>query len=285
MLPPGDEQLCGDQQITASKTIAAGKLTTVCAGATITVANGMNITINGTLRVDGTMAMPVKFQGAAHGSNAWTGILIAQGGSLQITYGEIHDAGVPINASKGSSYTVDHILIDNSRTMLNLLSNGTIDHGVFHGLSNAQTEDPIIVDSASPHLTNTLIDKGGGKDYITVGGATSAGVYDHNDLSGAHCAFHFNGGNGNTISNSNIHGNLYGLMVEGSTNSKITHNNFTGNSPAIGDCNGGSAMISDNFIQGVALGGTPSCATKLTAMTPAAAAYPATGAGAVGPQP
>jgi parallel beta-helix repeat protein len=281
----GDEQLCGDVQIMANKTIAAGKLTTVCAGATVTVANGMNITINGTLRFDGTMAMPVKFQGAAHGSNAWTGIIVAQGGSLQGTYGEIDDANMPIDAKAGSMFMIDHFVINNSRNMLHLASGGTIDHGAFHGLSNAQTVDPIIVDSASPHLTNTLIDKGGGKDYITVNGATSAGVFDHLDLSGAHCAFHFNGGNGNTISNSNIHTNAYGLMVEGSTNTKITHNNFTGNMPAIGDCAGGSAMISDNFIQGVAFGGTPSCANKLTAMTPAAAAYPTTGAGSVGPQP
>jgi parallel beta-helix repeat protein len=285
MLPQGDEQLCGDVQIMANKTIAAGKLTTVCAGATITVANGMSITINGTLRVDGTMGMPVKFQGAAHGSTAWKGIAIAQGGSLQITYGEIHDANMPIDAGMGSSYTIDHLVIDNSRSMLHLASNGTIDHGAFHGLSNAQQIDPIIVDSASPHLTNTLIDKGGGKDYIQVNGATSAAVFDHLDLTGAHCAFHFNAGNGTTISNSNIHGNAYGLMVETSANIKITHNNFTQNAPAIGDCYpGGTATITDNYIQGVALGGQPTCANKLTAATPAAAAWPATGAGAVGPQ-
>jgi len=286
MLPPGDENLCGAVAIMANKTIAAGKLTTVCAGATITVSAGVNITVQGTLRIDGTLAMPSKFQAAAHGPQGWAGIVLASGGKLQMTYGEIHDAVMPIDAKAGSDFQVDHILIDNSRSMLHLASGGTINHGVMHGLSTAQSVDPVIVDSASPHITNTSIDKGGGKDYVQVNGATSAAVFDHVDMIGAHCAFHFNGGAGNTISNSNIHGNAYGLMVEGSTNNSIVHNNFTANSPHIGDCgNGGSATVKDNYFEGPAFGGTPTCVGKLTSATPVTAAYPLTGAGAVGVQP
>jgi parallel beta-helix repeat protein len=120
-------------------------------------------------------------------------------------------------------------------------------------------------------------------DFITVNGATSAAVFDHLDITSCHCAFHFNQGNGITISNSNIHANAYGLMVEGSANNKITHNNFTANNPNIGDCgNGSSATVSDNYFQGPAF--AANC-PKLMSMTPAAAAYPTTGAGAVGPQP
>ena len=74
MLPPGDENLCGDGRASRrTRSIAAGKVTTVCAGATITVSAGVNITVQGTLRVDGTAAMPAKFQGAAHGPQGWAG--------------------------------------------------------------------------------------------------------------------------------------------------------------------------------------------------------------------
>jgi hypothetical protein len=287
-MTPADETLCGDVQLAMNKTIAASKITEVCAGATVTAAAGVSITIQGTLRVVGTMAMPAKFQGAQHGSMGWAGIVIAGGGSLQMTYGEIHDAVMPITAQPKSDFNVDHLLIDNSRDMLALDSDGTINHGVFHGLANAQTTDPINVGdkapTASPSILNTTIDKGGGKDYITVSGAQSKAVFDHLDLTGAHCAFHFNSGSGITISNSNIHTNAYGLMVEGSVNTKITHNNFTANKPAIGDCGGGSAMVTDNYIDANALGGTPSCVGKVTPTMPAGAAFPMTGAGAVGPQ-
>jgi parallel beta-helix repeat protein len=286
---PADDTMCGMVMLAANKIIPAGKITAVCPGAMISASMGVNITVQGTLRVDGTAAMPAIFQGAAHGSQGWAGIVIASGGVLQMSYGEIHDALLPIDAQAKSDFQVDHVVIDNSRSMAHLASNGTINHGVMHGLATAQTLDPITVDSASPHILNTSIDRGGGKDYITVNGATSAAVFDHLDLTGAHCAFHFNGGNGITISNSNIHTNLYGLMVEGSTNNKITHNNFSGNTPAIGDCgNGGSATVTDNFFMGpttTVFGGNPTCNTKLTSTTPAAAAYPLTGAGAVGPQP
>jgi len=273
--------------IMANKTILAGKVTTVCAGATITVSAGVNITVQGTLRVDGAAAMATKFQGAAHGPQGWTGLILASGGKLQMTYGEIHDAVTPIDAKAGSDFQVDHLLIDNSKNLLMLASGGTINYAVRHGMGAAQGKDPIVVTSASPHLLNTLIDKGNtNMDFVTVNGTASAAVFDYVDITSCHCAFHFNDGNGITISNSNIHGNSYGLMVESSSNNHIVHNNFTTNTPNIGDCGAdGSAEVKNNYFQGPAFGGNPTCNGKLTSATPATAAYPLTGAGAVGPQP
>ncbi len=284
---PADETLCGMVTITPdagkmTKTIAAGKVTAVCAGAVVTIPMGVSITVQGTLRVDGTSAMPAKFQGAAHGSQGWEGLVLASGGKLAMTYGEIHDAVMPIDSKAGADFQVDHIVIDNSKNLLHFASGGTMNHAALHGLGAMQGKDPIVVDNASPHLSNTLVDKGNtGMDFITVNGGTP--VFDYMDITSCHCAFHFNAGTGITISNSNIHGNAYGLMVEGSTTNSIVHNNFTANNPNIGDCGGGSsATVKDNYFQGPAF--AANC-PKLTSTTPAGAAYPLTGTGAVGPQP
>jgi parallel beta-helix repeat protein len=282
---PADETLCGDVQLTMAKDIPAGKITAVCAGATVTAAAGVTITVHGTLRVEGTAAMPVKFVGAVHPTNYigyWTGIVVAQGGSTSMTYAQILDAKMPLDAKAGSSFTIDHLLIDNSDSMLHLAAGGTIGHGVFHARGTHQIGDPIVIDSASPKLSDTLVDKGYvGNDMIQVNGPTSAATFDHMEITQSHCAFHFNAGAGNTISNSNIHDNAYGMMVESSSGNKILHNNFIQPTAVnIGDCTtGASATVTDNFFSGAPF--NASCSTKLTSTGSPAMAY-TTG---VGPQP
>ncbi|HKQ68595.1 MAG TPA: NosD domain-containing protein [Polyangiaceae bacterium] len=276
-----DEELCGNVALAATKTIAANTITSVCAGAVVSAAAGKNVSIvvQGTLRVEGTMAMPAKFEASAHGAMAnWQGIVIDQGGSLVMTYGEVRDAKISLETKAGSTYQIDHVLTEYSDMELKLASTGTIDHGVFHGRGATQSEKPVQIISASPKITNSLFDKGkgpGGPDTIVVSGAASAPVFDHIDVSASHCAFHFNEGTGATISNSFVHNNTYGLMVEASSMNKIFHNNFVDNAIQLGTCQASaSAEVKDNFFMQRS-GGDVFAAecSKLKNTMPAAAAH------------
>ena len=107
-----------------------------------------------------------------------------------------------------------------------------------------------------------------GVDYVVVGGGTSAPVFDHVEVADSHCAFHFNDGSGAVISNSNVHHNAYGLMVIGSVNSQVDHNNFEDNSVNIGSCGGGSAVVSNNYFAGDPFGDGSCPDLVVTGVTP-----------------
>src|SRR5262249_39126662 len=151
-------------------------------------------------------------------------------------------------------------------------------HGILHARGAAQQGDPIIIDNASPTLSDTLVDQANmNVDNIQVNGTMSAATFDHMEVTACHCAFHFNGGSGNTISNSYVHGNLYGLMVESSKNNQILHNNFEMNSVVnIGVCAGGTATVTQNYFDTTPIQGCTFMATQ-----PAAGKYTTD----VGPRP
>jgi hypothetical protein len=274
---------CGALRLTTAQTVAAGQTLTVCAGSTITAASAtVSITVAGTLLVQGTAQAPVKLVGAQGGTADWAGLIVAGGGNVSATYLEIHNAKVAMSARVGSSYTIDHVLIDNSSQMLILASNGTISNGTMHGLGSNQPGTPIVIDNASPHVTNTVINQGsyGGVDMVVADGVGSAPVFDHVEVADSHCAFHFNQGNGATISNSFIHHNFYGFMVIASVAGHVLHSNFEDNAVAnIGSCSGGSTEAKDNFFVGTVFDG--SCATLQVTGTAPPTAY-TTG---VGPTP
>src|SRR5262249_22345643 len=163
-----------------------------------------SIIVSGTLLVQGTMAAPVKMAGATHTAGFWSGIGLAAGGKVSVTYAEVHDATTAVDARAGSTYDIDHILIDNSSQGFALAGGGTISHGTIHGLLTSQAGPLISVNGASPHITDTLVDKGyfQAVDSVVVNGANSAPVFDHMEVADTHCAFHFNASTGATISHS-----------------------------------------------------------------------------------
>jgi len=251
-----DETLCGDVQLATPKGVPANTITAICPGATVTVASGTWIVVYGTLLVQGTQAAPVKLSGAQHTPGYWTGIILGSGGKLAGTYAEVHDATTGVDARIGSSYDIDHILIDNSSQPLGLAASGTISHGTLHGLLANQPGSMVAVNSASPRIVDTLVDRGyyGVVDSIVVNGAASTPVFDHMEVADTHCAFHFNSATGATITHSYVHHNVYGLMVYASTGGQILHNNFQDNTVNIGSCNPGAAgNVSDNYFAGLPL--------------------------------
>jgi hypothetical protein len=280
-----DETLCGNVTLAVAKTVPAGKTLAICAGTTVTASGSdVSLTVQGTLLVQGTAQSPVKLVGAQGGTDDWGGVIIDAGGTVTATYVELHNASIALAARPGSAFAIDHIVIDTSDAMMILSSNGSIAHGTMRGLGNDQSSTPIFVSNASPHITDTAVTGGyfGVVDMIVVGGPAAAPVFDRVEVADSHCAFHFDTGNGATISNSNVHHNAYGLMVIESVAGYIVHNNFEDNQINIGSCYGGAGVpseVKDNYFVGAAF--DDSC----TQLTVTGAAPPAPYATGVGPTP
>jgi hypothetical protein len=278
-----DETLCGPVALAATKIVAAGKTVAICAGSTLSFGAGVGLTVNGRLVVQGTAQQPVKLAagGAAAEPGGWTGLVLNAGGELSAAYIEIHDAATALAARPGSSYAVDHLVIDNSPVMMVLSSNGSIAHGTLRGLGAAQSSSPVFISNASPHITDTSITSGlyPGVDMVIVGGLSSAPVFDHVEVADSHCAFHINESTGAVITNSWVHHNAYAFMLGTSVDGRIDHNNFQDNFVNLGTCASASLQVQDNYFEGAAF--DDSCANlTLTGATPAAPYM--TG---VGPQP
>ena len=280
-----DETLCGAVALAVTRTVPAGKTLAICAGSTITAAaSDVSLTVQGTLLVQGTAQSPVKLIGALGGTDDWGGVIIDAGGAVTATYLELHNASIALAARPGSSFAIDHLVIDSSDAMMILSSSGAIAHGTLRGLGSEQSSTPILVSNASPHITDTSVTGGyyGGVDMIVVGGPAAAPVFDRLEVADSHCAFHFESGTGATISNSNLHHNAYGLMVIQSVAGHIVHNNFQDNQINIGSCYGGAGApseVKDNYFAGGPFDDT--CAQLSVTGTTPAVPY-ATG---VGPTP
>jgi hypothetical protein len=279
----GGDALCGNVTLSTTKTVAAGETLTICSGSTITASDGVSLAVDGTLQIQGTAASPVKLVGATNAAGAWTGLVLDGTAQVTATYLEIHGADTAIAARPGSMYSFDHLVIDTSSTLLILSSNGTIAHGTLRGLGDSQSGSPVLINNASPQITNTSVTQGlfGGVDMIVVGGSGSAPLFDHVEVADSHCAFHFNESTGATITSSFIHHNAYGFMVIGSEAGHFNHNNWEDNQINIGTCEGGiSDEVAGNYFAGTPFGdGT---CDSLTATGTATAPYANS---VVGPQP
>jgi hypothetical protein len=266
----GGEVLCGNVALDATRSVAAGTTLTICAGSTLTAAADVSLRVAGTLLVQGTSQSPVKLSGATGAAGGWTGVVIESGGQLSATYLEIHGAATAMAALQGSTFAIDHVVIDSSRSMLVLSSSGTIAHGTLRGLGDNQAGSPIFVSSASPQISDSSITQGlfQGVDMIVVGGVSSAPIFDHVEVADSHCAFHFDAGTGVTIRNSFVHHNAFGLMVEGSQAGHVVHNNFEDNDFNIGSCAGGSTEVADNYFAGLPFGDGSCDNLSVTGVTP-----------------
>lgn len=247
-----DQTLSGDVELLQTTTIAPGVTLTLAAGTKIHADKDTALVVKGNLVAAGDGSAAVVFQGKEHGAAAgWIGIKVESGGKATLNHAEIHDATVAFEAAEGSSYAIDSILVDTSSQLASLSADGTIQHSQFHGLGDAQSDVPFAVTSASPKVSDTVIDKGkaGGVDLIVVNGPTSAPEFDHVDVADAHCVFHFNEGKDAKITNSTIHNAAYGIMVVGALNMVVQGNNFEKDSTNIGTCVGGDVSSVGNYFE------------------------------------
>lgn len=234
-----DRVMTGQIAMKQTTTIAPGATLHLAPGAKLYAAAGTALVIQGKLEVGGSGSAPVAFESEAHqGAKGWIGIQIASGGSAQIEHAEIHDATIALDAAAGSMFAVDYLLVDTSDQAAQLASDGTLAHGVLHANGKDQMNDVIVVNTASPHISDTLVDNGNdGADHIAVNGMASSPVFDHMEVTACHCAFHFNEGKNVTIKGSVMHDTQYGLMALGSVGTTLDGNNFYANTVNVGDCN------------------------------------------------
>jgi hypothetical protein len=250
-----DQTLSGDVALPASTTISPGVTLTLAAGTKLHASKDAALVVQGTLVAAGDSSAPVVFEATEHGTaGAWAGIEVQSGGKATLNHAEIHDAAMAFQAGAGSSYAIDFLLVDTSEQLAALSADGTIQHSQFHGLGDSQSKSPFAVSSASPQVSDTVIDKGrtGGVDLIVVSGAASAPVFDHVEVANAHCVFHFNEAKGAKLTNSYIHDSSYGMMVEGALGMVVQGNNFEKNGINIGACAGGDVSAVGNYFGGVA---------------------------------
>jgi hypothetical protein len=244
-------------------TIAAGQTVRVGPGTKFTASRaGVNVQINGKLIVAGTAEAPVEFAGGS-APRSWGGIVIASGGTLELTHAKIGGATYGIHALAGSSYTVDRAEIGTSFKVAVLFADGSFDHTKFHA-SGDDTFSPVnevsvddvngsltIID-ASPTITNSSFDNSSSLvDMVRIGGNASP-VFDHVSIVSAHCGFHTNGGVNTkpTITNSVLRGMSYGIMAYTSA-ARFENCNFIDNSSDVGFCFGttvdNAPALANNF--------------------------------------
>lgn len=250
-----DATLSGDVQLTETATILPGVTLTLKAGTQVSAASGALLVIRGALVVEGSADAPVDFHAAAgQGPGGWGGLDVAGGGDVTLDYASIHDATLAFKAEPDSTFSLDHITIDRSSALADLASDGTIAHGVLHSLGSMQSAQPVEIQSASPTISDTLLDQAnGGVDIINVDGSSSSPQFDHVEITQCHCAFHFNAGSGITVTGSYMHGNEYGMMVVQALDVSVQDSNFEDNAVAnIGACAGGSVVATGVYFSGSA---------------------------------
>ncbi len=247
-----DLMLSGNIDMPQSTTVAPGVTLTFAAGSTIHAGPGASLIVEGTVVANGQQGSAVVFQGKTQGgAGEWGGIELKSGANATLTHIAIHDAALAFHAGAGSNYAVDYALVDTSKQILSLEANGTFGHGTLHALGSAQSGSPVMINSASPTISDTLVDNANsGVDHIVVGGASSGPTFDHMEVTGCHCAFHFNQGKLITVKNAYVHDNAYGMMVLGSLQTQVVASNFVNNGNNLGVCTSGDVTSVGNYFSG-----------------------------------
>ncbi len=246
-----DQMLTGAVTLTGDVVIPAGVTLTVAAGTAISVAGNFSLSVKGNLAVQGTAAAGVQFAGAQ--GKQWGGIAVSGTGRANISYAQISNAQQGFATSAGTMYALDHVVIKDSQTGLVLASTGSVTKTVLMGMGINQYMPSISIQDSSPTFSDVQVTNGAGNsglDSIIVSGNSSP-QFDHMEVTGFHCAFHFNSGSNIAITNSYVHDNYYGVMVFGVTPFTFSDSNLINNQTAnIGDCSSTTVTASGNFYNG-----------------------------------
>lgn len=280
----------------ASRTIAKGETLRVGPGTTFQAVTGVQLIVEGTMIVEGTVGAPVRFLGAGV-PRSWEGIVVTEGGTLEMTHVEIGGATYGIHAMPGSNFTIDHAEIGTSFKAAVVQSDGFFNHTKFHAsgdpafsISSAapitDVNGTLTIVGASPMVTNSSFDGSAALvDMIRVRDGSSP-ILDHLYITQAHCGVHMEGGinNSPTITNTIFESLAYGVMAY-TTKPRIEGSVFKSNGNDIGFCFGATAdnapMLTGNFYAAGTPIVDPSCTGIGTKDTNPATAADAT-AGPIG---
>lgn len=245
-----------------SRTVAKGETLRVGPGTTFQAVAGVQLIVEGTMIVEGTVEAPVRFLGAGM-PRSWEGLVVTEGGALEMTHVEIGGATYGIHAMPGSNFTIDYAEFGTSFKCAVIQSDGSIDHSKFHasgdGTFSISSAAPITdvngtltIVGASPMVSNSSFDGSSGLvDMIRVRDG-SAPILDHLYIKSAHCGVHTEGGTNisPTITNTIFEGLAYGVMAY-TTKPRIEGSVFMANGNDVGFCFGATAdnvpMLTGNF--------------------------------------
>jgi hypothetical protein len=284
-------------QLGFSVTIGAGNVVTLAPGATITVAANATITVAGTLTASSSAPTHAKLTGIG-----WNGIVVASGGTLTLdgvdvvgakaaldvqggaakaeyADGTIDGSPLPFDVEKGGALTTARAKVTNAMggsTVSGALTATRLDYDS-NGYAGITTVDPaatLSVEDSTLHGSGPLADF-----LVSAGGAASFHVA-YTDISGVHCAFHFDAITAFDISYTNVHGNAYGFMLYGSSGNatrSISYSNVEDNTDYAYAAEGTNGPIAFDhcYVTGQTTSGGP-----VTVTHPQAAAV-----GATGPRP
>jgi hypothetical protein len=211
-------------------TIKSGATVTIAAGAHLTFAANAGIVIEGALLVQGADGQLVTFDTAG---TAWSGLYVAAGGSLDLKYASLTKAATAIECTTGAAAClIDHATIDGNNRSLQLnapatITRSTISRSAGNSVNLGAGADVTITDTVMRASGGDLLIMSGGKvhvDYSTIGEVVDS--YEH-------CGLHINSAESLIIEHSEIHSNVYGGMIGGTSGARINYSNWRENSTDI----------------------------------------------------
>lgn len=261
---------CGHITLQGTVTVPAGQTLAVCAGSEVEAVGGATaLVVLGTLEVQGTAELPVRF-----GGDGWRGLRV--GGIFNGQHFELTGAAQGIEGGPESSIFARHALITDCDQALVLANGGRFDNSTLRRGNALQISggvlrmtDTLVTlehDTRSPDCTN--FDGGGA-------------VLDHVRFTGCHCPLHINAApEGVVVTNSIFDGAANPVMIA-QTEADLRGNHFEGTDAHLLDIGGGfRADITGSYFGG----GAPRLSSRNQAQFVGADQFSATPIPGVGPR-
>jgi hypothetical protein len=268
------------QAFAGSVTINAGVTVTIAPGASVSFGDGATLTIAGTLTASSATGTHAALTGASGGS--WDGVIVAQGGTLQIdgvdisgattaltinggnagaSYddGTITGASTPFNLATGSTLTTDHATVTGTLGQSSI--SGALTATYLNYQKGPSSEGIVMNDpTATESFDNCTLTGSGPEGDFVVSQQGNSLTMTHTTISNVHCGFHFDAINSFDISYTVAENNAWGAMLYGSSPTggpySITNSNITNNSSYALDEEGtnGTITVDSCYIEGENMG-------------------------------
>ncbi len=263
------------QMLAQSVTVGSGVTVTIAPGATINVASGVAITVDGTLTASSTT------KAASLTGTGWTGIVVASGGTLNLTGVNISGAATALDVQKGATAAeydsgtinaattpfkveVGGALGAKSATVTGTMGSTSIG-GSFTASKltyNSNGNEGIVTTDPTAQLSiedSTLQGTGPSGDML-VSQASAKFHIAYSTISNVHCGFHFDAASEFDVSYVNDQSNSFGFMLYGSSGAgpfTVSYSNIAQNSYAY-DTQGTNAPITfdHDYVTGTTNPGT-----------------------------
>jgi hypothetical protein len=246
--PPAQDDTWADgKSLSGAVVIPAGSTITIAPGASISAGSGATITVQGKLVAKSAAGAHAKITGSS-----WKGIVVASGGDASLDGVDIAGADVAIDVQNGGSASYDDGSVTGTPFKVEKGGKLTTAHADVKGpdsstdVSGSFTASYLHYDENDQHAIiaddpsavvfiedSTFLNTGhrgptAAPDLLTVNAAASFHIA-YSDVSGAHCGFHFVGGDTIEIDHVTVHGVSNGADVWGSSKTgkhTVTASNF-----------------------------------------------------------